>query len=265
MKKNLIALTLAAALAFVVAGCSQESSAPAPAAAPSMAPATVAALGTPPKVGVVSEVVEGDGMSYVLMVNGDNNYWIAAPQIALNVGEQIAISTPTEKTAYKSEALDRTFDKIFFVDTLMPKSAMGGGMGGGMSGSMGGSMGGGNPHGSSMPASSQSADVAFDGIEKPADGYTVSELFGKSAELNGQSVNFRGKVVKFSRGIMGANWAHIQDGTGEAGTNDITVTTQGDANVGDTVLVTGTLEKDVDIGSGYFFPVIFQNAQLVVE
>jgi hypothetical protein len=262
MKKSVIALTLAASVAFMAAGCTQESSAPAPAAAPEAA-APALAEGTPPNVGVVSEALEGDSKSYVLMVNGENSYWIAAPQIALNVGESIAISAPIEKTDYKSEELGRTFERIFFVDTLMPKTSMGGGA----------AAEGSDPHAGvdmsqgqdGMPKAAPPADVSLEGIEKVEGGQTVADLFNKRDELVGKEVSFRGKVVKFSRGIMGSNWAHVRDGTGEAGTNDITVTTQDNADVGDTVVVSGIVEKDIDIGSGYFFSVILQNAKITKE
>ena len=62
-------------------------------------------------------------------------------------------------------------------------------------------------------------------ISKAGQG-TVAEIHTKKAEFSGKKVSFRGKVMKFSPMIMGKNWLHIQDGTGDAtaGTNDITVT-----------------------------------------
>jgi hypothetical protein len=77
----------------------------------------------------------------------------------------------------------------------------------------------------------------------------------------------RGKVVKFSPQIMGKNWLHIQDGTGDAtaGTNDLTVTTAADAQVGDTVLVTGMVTLDKDFGYGYKYNVIVEDAKIDVE
>ncbi len=62
---------------------------------------------------------------------------------------------------------------------------------------------------------------------KGANAYTVSELFAKKAELNGKQVTLRGKVVKVSKNIMGKNWVHLQDGTGDPKDNshDFVVTT----------------------------------------
>jgi len=76
----------------------------------------------------------------------------------------------------------------------------------------------------------------------------------------------RGKVVRFSPQIMGKNWIHLQDGTGdENGNADLTVTTATSAEVGDTVLVTGKLETDKDIAHGTVYEVIVEDAEVVVE
>ncbi|MGW8313899.1 MAG: nucleotide-binding protein, partial [Desulfuromonadales bacterium] len=75
----------------------------------------------------------------------------------------------------------------------------------------------------------------------------------------------RGKVVKFSPQIMGKNWIHIQDGTGEAGSNDLTVTTNTTANVGDTVVISGTLTADKDFGYGYQYSVLVEDAEVATE
>ncbi|QWV96526.1 hypothetical protein KP005_14245 [Geomonas nitrogeniifigens] len=93
--------------------------------------------------------------------------------------------------------------------------------------------------------------------------YKVSEVFKNKATLNKQQVSVKGKVVKTSAGIMGKNWIHIQDGSGSAAAkdNDLTVTTNQDLpSTGTVVTVTGTMVKDKDFGSGYFYPAIIESA-----
>lgn len=102
-------------------------------------------------------------------------------------------------------------------------------------------------------------------ITKAKSGYTVEELYAKKAELKGKKVAVRGKAVKFNAGIMGRNWIHLQDGSGKQGANDITVTTNQNAKVGDTILVTGVLATDKDFGGGYKYEVILEEAALVIE
>lgn len=91
---------------------------------------------------------------------------------------------------------------------------------------------------------------------------TVEALFQEKAQLKGQQVQLKGKVVKSNNQIMGKNWIHLQDGTGAQGTNDITITTQDTAQVGDEVIIIGTVGVDVDFGSGYMYPLIVEKATI---
>ena len=88
--------------------------------------------------------------------------------------------------------------------------------------------------------------------------------WSQKASLKEKGVTVKGQVVKFSPGIMNRNWIHLQDGSGSADkkTNDITVTTQDDAKVGDVVTVKGTVRLDKDFGAGYAYPVIVEDAKL---
>ena len=97
---------------------------------------------------------------------------------------------------------------------------------------------------------------------KGADAYTVSETYEKAGKLDKKTVVVRGKVVKVSKGIMGKNWVHLRDGSGDAGkgTNNLVVTTQDDPKVGDVVTAKGTLYKDKDFGAGYKYKVIVEEA-----
>jgi hypothetical protein len=97
-----------------------------------------------------------------------------------------------------------------------------------------------------------------------ANAKTVSEIYGQKAELKEKKVSVRGKVVKANSGIMGKNWYHLRDGSGSQGKgdNDITVTSDGQAAVGDVVVVVGVVRLDKDFGAGYAYPVIIEEATL---
>ncbi|MBW2290211.1 MAG: nucleotide-binding protein, partial [Deltaproteobacteria bacterium] len=73
------------------------------------------------------------------------------------------------------------------------------------------------------------------------------------------------RVVKFNTGIMGRNWIHIQDGSGSEGSNDLTVTTEDTVQVGDLVVIRGTLKMNQDFGSGYSYEILVENAKASVE
>ncbi|HEY5996416.1 MAG TPA: hypothetical protein VIU29_05305 [Candidatus Deferrimicrobiaceae bacterium] len=120
----------------------------------------------------------------------------------------------------------------------------------------GGGMGGGPK---STPESTEPVKV-----EKASgkNAYTVAELHAGVAKLDKKPVVVRGKVVKVSKGIMGKNWIHLKDGTGEGETAKIIATSQDLAAVGDVVTAKGTLYKDKDFGAGYFYKAIVEEAKI---
>ena len=93
---------------------------------------------------------------------------------------------------------------------------------------------------------------------------TVAELWAQRASLKGKEIAVKAKVVKVTNSVMGKNWLHVRDGSGSkaAKDNDLTVTTDVVAKVGDVVTVTGTVSVDKDFGAGYAYPVIIENAKL---
>ncbi len=101
-------------------------------------------------------------------------------------------------------------------------------------------------------------------MEPPKNGTTVAAVWKTRAALAGTKVTLRGKVVKYNGGILGVNWIHIQDGSGNAadGSNDITITSEMDTKVGDTITVTGIVAVNKDLGSGYQYPVIVEHASI---
>jgi hypothetical protein len=122
------------------------------------------------------------------------------------------------------------------------------------------------PAGETHPAPKAAAEVDLTGIAKAEGGKTVAEVFAEKDALAGQPVTFRGKVVKTNPDIMGKNWLHVRDGSGEEGTNDLTITTAGTLpNVGDTVVVTGNVTLNKDFGMGYAYDVLVEDAQVTVE
>ena len=113
-------------------------------------------------------------------------------------------------------------------------------------------------------APSDTVDVS--GIERAEGGKTIAEVFAEKDQLAGETIVFRGKVVKTNAGIMGKNWLHIRDGSGAEGTNDLTVTTiEVLPNVGDTVVVSGPVVLNKDFGMGYEYDIIIEDADVTVE
>jgi hypothetical protein len=114
--------------------------------------------------------------------------------------------------------------------------------------------------------SAKAADVGSVKVPKATgpDARTVAEIVEKRSALNDKPVLVRGKVVKYTAGVMGKNWLHLRDGSGSSAdkTNDVAVTTIDDTKVGDIVMVRGTVRTDVNLGSGYSYAVLIEDARL---
>ena len=91
---------------------------------------------------------------------------------------------------------------------------------------------------------------------------TVAVLNKDKTALAGKTVSAQGKVVKVNNGIMGRNFVHVQDGTGDASNNNLIVTSKDTANVGDSVSVTGVVAVNRDFGGGYSYPLLVEEAKI---
>lgn len=192
--------------------------------------------------GKVVETMDSGGYTYVNIEKDSKSTWLAIPKTKITVGKEMSFKPGSVMNDFSSKSLNRTFDTIIFS--------------GGVEGAT---------ETSSMDKKAAVTSPTTVSKVKKAEGasaYTVAEIYAKQAELDKKSVVLSGKVVKFSAQIMGKNWAHLQDGSGDAskGTNDLLVTLQETLAVGDTVTLQGTLSKDRDFGSGYKYAVIIEDA-----
>jgi hypothetical protein len=102
---------------------------------------------------------------------------------------------------------------------------------------------------------------------KGSNGYAIAEIFSKKQSLAGKRVRVRGMVTKVTLDVLGKTFLHIRDGSGAPDTqnNDLAVTTSARPAKGDVLLLEGTLTPDKDLGIGYKYPVLFEDAISVTE
>ncbi|MGK2944826.1 MAG: nucleotide-binding protein [Desulfuromonadales bacterium] len=256
MKQLMTIFCIALFSLTLFAGCSEDKPAPTTEAAkPSAQAAPAAAEAAPGKTGKVLETMDAAGYTYIQVDTGSETLWVAAPQFAVKVDDDVVIPEGMPMADYHSKTLDRTFDVVYFVPSVLVGGAA----------NLTGDMPAGHPPMTGGKTVVETTDVDLSGITAAEGGQTVADIFAKKAELAGKPVKVRGKVVKFSPGIMGKNWIHLQDGTGEAGANDLTVTTDATAEKGDTVTINGVLVIDKDFGYGYAYDVIVENAEVAAE
>jgi len=205
--------------------------------------------------GKVVETMNASGYTYVCVEKSGKKTWVAVPEMKVAVGSKVSFLPGQVMTDFSSKSLNRTFDSIVFSGG----PATGGGTG------VATAVPGGDPSHVGSKANVTSLDKSIK-IEKAsgANAYTVGEVYAKRTSLNNKKVAVKGKVVKFSQGIMGKNWVHVQDGSGDQqkGTHNLVATTQETAAVGDIVTVTGTFAKDKDFGAGYLYKAIVEDASV---
>ena len=92
--------------------------------------------------------------------------------------------------------------------------------------------------------------------------FTVGELFAKAEELDGTTVRLQARVVKVNPQIMGKNWIHLQDGTGDPMQNshNLVATSTLTPEVDQVVVVEGTMSANMDFGFGYKYDVLLEEA-----
>ena len=96
----------------------------------------------------------------------------------------------------------------------------------------------------SMPAAPLQAPTAGQSSVTTLKVSSIEELFKNSEALNHKKVAIHGQAVKVTTNIMGKNWIHVQDGTGDQSkvTNDVICISANDlAEVGEEVTIAGTL------------------------
>jgi len=208
--------------------------------------------------GTVLETMDAGGYTYVFIETDHDKHWMATQQTAVQVGDTVQAPQGMPMANFESKSLNRTFDVVYFLSGLENLSAP--------------DLAESQP-GIALPESHPSIGNA---VETPAADISVIELeagqniayvYANKDALANQQVSLRGKVVKYNAGILGWNFIHIQDGTGDAadGSNDLTVTSKATTAMGETIVVTGTILLDKDFGAGYRFPLLMEDANIAVE
>lgn len=209
-------------------------------------PANSAATGT------VLSTIHASGYTYVQVDMGSEQIWMAGPSTTLVRGGQINVNTSVPMRNFHSKRLKRDFPVLYFVDGFSGSAVQGAATA---------------PNGSVTAWSFDNKTPAVSGtpnkpIEKVADGYTTAEIVANKKELSGKLVKVRGKVTKFTGGIMRKNWIHLEDGSGGG---DLIAITKQVVSAGQTVVIEGKVALDRDFGYGYFYELLIEDAKVTVE
>lgn len=100
----------------------------------------------------------------------------------------------------------------------------------------------------------------------PPDAVPIGTVYAELEDRADQEIVVYGAVARVA-GAIDWYWVHLQDGTGDRaeGTHDLTVQTKQAVAEGQRVAFRGTLRADVDLGFGYHYDALVEDATLVVE
>jgi hypothetical protein len=210
--------------------------------------------------GEVLEVIDVDPYTYLRLKTDAGETWAAVSKAPVKKGTQVTIFDPTVMENFKSQALKRTFPSIVFGSAVVAGAPASAAAAPTASGAPHAGADMGQIHG----GVGQSIDAGAVKVAK-AEGpmaRTIAEVNANRLALKDKTVTVHAKVVKVNANVMGKTWVHLRDGSGSAAdaSNDLLVTSQDEPKVGDVVIAKGVVRTDVDLGSGYAYKVLVENA-----
>jgi hypothetical protein len=226
--------------------------------------------------GTILETMNSGGYTYILVDNGNEKTWVAIPETTVKKGTTVTYNSGMVMKNFFAQSLNRTFDSIVFSSGLAGEKKQSFHGMATADDSFAAAVQSERKAGTSpvatrpvQPSGGSSGAIApFREISvKKADGpngYSVEELFNQADKLNGQKVTLHGLVVKVSPNIMGRNWIHMQDGTGNPMKNshDMVVTSSELPEINKEITIEGILAAKKDFGAGYRYAAIIEEATI---
>ena len=218
---------------------------------------------------VVEEVMQASQYTYLHAKENSNEVWLAVPSMQAKTGETYYYEGGIETKNFESKELHKVFDNIILLEKLNtePKSSAIAASdnhytpadNSAATNSMQDTSGAGGQNYTRKATPIEKKEVK---IAAAKGGITIAELYANKASYAGKTVKIKGQVTKYTPAVMNKNWIHIQDGSDHNGKFDLAVTSDGEVKVGDVVTFEGKVSLDKDLGYGYFFDVIMEDATI---
>lgn len=207
----------------------------------------------------VQEVEQVSNYTYLLVKAKGPEYWIAVPTMEAKVGETYQYQGGMLMEEFHSTELDRTFDKVLFLEALFSTSEAPPDMQ-----AANPAMPSGHPAlQEATPGSTVKTERADVNVEAGEGTTTIAKLFANPGDYDGKTVRVRGVVTKYNAAIMERNWIHLQDGTEYEGKYDLTATSTEGFAEGSVITLEGVLAINKDFGYGYAYEILLEEAKAV--
>lgn len=213
--------------------------------------------------GTVLEVIQVPSYTYLRLQRSEaDELWVAVSKAEVKEGQTVKVTRAERMENFSSKQLGRTFSVIYF-----------GNLGSeGVAATEAGAHSEANPH-AAPPGSRSDRGTLADMVKivpgakaEGESGHKIGEIFSKKDKLRGSKVRVRGTVVALTMNVMGTNFVHIRDGSGavEKRTHDLVLkVAQTPPNVGEQALFEGTVQVDVDLGAGYTYSALLEEATVI--
>ncbi|MDF1558335.1 MAG: hypothetical protein P1P80_09220 [ANME-2 cluster archaeon] len=189
--------------------------------------------------GSVNQSIDVSGYTYLEVTDGTGSLWVAGYTTSLENGTEVTASGSLMKN-FPSSSLGRTFEVLLLADSVSDGTT---------------TTTSGSPHGS------DTNNAVTDDINvTPVEGSTsIADIIANSATLSGQEVTVTAVVVK-STPLINEVFLTLDDNSLDENTERLKARCPNTfaVAIGDTVVITATVLTDVDLGSGYFYPVLLQ-------
>jgi hypothetical protein len=164
-----------------------------------------------------------DRYTYLQVTEHQDSFWIVIPRREVEVGEQYFYRGGMLTEHFHSKEFDEIFETVYLVSEVVRLD------------------------------NNAPSDVLTDLVP-------IADLHENPQQYEGKLVKVSGTCIKVNPMIMGRNWVHLEDGSGDD--LDLTVTTNETVPVGDVVTLEGTIALNKDFGSGYSYDIILEGAVL---
>ncbi len=204
------------------------------------------------RIGTVTDTISAGQYIYLKLDEQGEETWLATLQLPVSAGDEVEYLGGDMMQDFYSKGLDRTFASIRFVTRIRVLNQD--------NAATGQAIPDDKYHQNvgkkkTKPVAPKKGDIA-----RAEGGKTIEELFAAGEKLTGEAVVLRAVVMKVSNNVLGKNWITLRDGTGIVPDDKLTVTTSETVPVGAKVIVDGIVRTNVNLGAGYQYKVLLDNA-----
>jgi hypothetical protein len=202
--------------------------------------------------GTVISVEKAGQYAIIQLKEADKKIWLAAEPFGAVVGDKIEYAGGVPMADFYSKSLKRKFPQILFITNIRKAKVAR------------------IIPGAKMPQDKYHRNLGKSAplVAAPVRGeikitkneVSIADLFKRRLQLANKIVSVRGKILKFSKNILGRTWVTLADGTGKAPDNKLLVTTRQEVSRGEIASATGTVKVNINLGAGYKYKVVLEEA-----